>query len=299
LAGFRPVAEDGEFANLILPTDFSIEAISRGALRERDRHPHGPRLPRRVAAIKNGRLGERQRVKPGPRIRADSLWLPQGGVFDAGPFAGLIAIITFGCIYGLIFAAIFGFLYGLIGNVFKLRPVEKTGFDFTNIWARTTATLRESLRLQLILWLIFVPIFWLTLGLIQGAYMGFVTALFCDGVDDVAPFVITGRFDVATNAAYWTKAYVGMHTVEYSGLYCQRAICGDWTWMGHSGGFWIWPEFETVWEQAAEDVSAANVVRPPDATSFRQPPPFASKPRKPRALKHWTGKQSFGPALCH
>jgi hypothetical protein len=50
-----------------------------------------------------------------------------------------------------------------------------------------------------------------------------------DGVDDIATFVITGRFDVVTTAACWTKAYVGMHTVEYSGLYCRRAICGDWT----------------------------------------------------------------------
>jgi hypothetical protein len=28
-----------------------------------------------------------------------------------------------------------------------------------------------------------------------------------DGGDDIAPFVITGRFDVATNAAYRTKAF--------------------------------------------------------------------------------------------
>lgn len=85
-----------------------------------------------------------------------------------------------------------------------------------------------------------------------------------DGVDDIAPFVITGRFDVATSAASWTKAYVGMHTVEYSGLYCRRAICGDWTLMGHSGGFWIWPESEGEWEQAAEDVEIEEpVVREP------------------------------------
>jgi hypothetical protein len=38
------------------------------------------------------------------------------------------------------------------------------------------------------------------------------------GVNDIAPFLITGRFDVATGAAYWTKAYVGLHMVEYSGL---------------------------------------------------------------------------------
>jgi hypothetical protein len=66
--------------------------------------------------------------------------------------------------------------------------------------------------------------------------------------------VITGRFDVVTTAACWTKAYVGMHTVEYSGLYCRRAICGDWTLIGHSGGFWIWPESEAEWGHAAGDM---------------------------------------------
>jgi hypothetical protein len=84
-----------------------------------------------------------------------------------------------------------------------------------------------------------------------------------DGLDDIAPFVITGRFDVATSSARWTKAYVGMHNVEYSGLYCPRAICGDWTLAGHSGGFWIWPESDTTWEQAAED---AEVEDPPVKT---------------------------------
>jgi hypothetical protein len=89
-----------------------------------------------------------------------------------------------------------------------------------------------------------------------------------DGADDIAPFVITGRFDMATNAAYWTKAYIGMHTVEYSGLYCRRAICGDWTLMGHSGGFWIWPESETEWEQAAEDVEIEEPVLTERAASL-------------------------------
>lgn len=81
-----------------------------------------------------------------------------------------------------------------------------------------------------------------------------------DGVDDVAPFVITGQFDLATSVASWTKAYVGMHKVEYSGLYCRRAICGDWTLMSHSGGFWIWPESETDWEQVAEGVEIEEPV---------------------------------------
>jgi hypothetical protein len=62
-----------------------------------------------------------------------------------------------------------------------------------------------------------------------------------EGVDDVAPFVISGGFDFGMSVATWTKAYVGMHTVEYAGVYCQRAICGDWTLFPFTGGFWIWP----------------------------------------------------------
>jgi hypothetical protein len=47
-----------------------------------------------------------------------------------------------------------------------------------------------------------------------------------EGVDDIALFAIDGGFDCATSPANWIKAYVGMHRVEYSGVYCQRAICG-------------------------------------------------------------------------
>lgn len=73
-----------------------------------------------------------------------------------------------------------------------------------------------------------------------------------EGIDDIAPFAIEGRFDTVMNAACWTKAYVGMHSVEYSGLYCQRLICGDWTLAGATGGFWIWPSRldQSVEEQA-------------------------------------------------
>jgi hypothetical protein len=81
-----------------------------------------------------------------------------------------------------------------------------------------------------------------------------------EGVDDIRPFVITGRFDVATSAAHWTKAYVGMHTVEYAGLYCRRAICGDWKLWGLSGGFWIWPESESDSQQTDEDVEVNEPV---------------------------------------
>jgi hypothetical protein len=62
-----------------------------------------------------------------------------------------------------------------------------------------------------------------------------------EGVDDVGAFVIAGRFHHITSEANWSKAYAGRHTVEYSGVYCQRSICGDWTLRGITGGFWIWP----------------------------------------------------------
>jgi hypothetical protein len=62
-----------------------------------------------------------------------------------------------------------------------------------------------------------------------------------EGVDDIAPFLIDGSFDGSTREVKWAKAYVGMHTVEYSGIHSERAICGNWTLMGLIGGFWIWP----------------------------------------------------------
>jgi ABC-type taurine transport system substrate-binding protein len=62
-----------------------------------------------------------------------------------------------------------------------------------------------------------------------------------DGIDDIAPFIITGHFDCATSQARWLKAYRGMHTVQYTGAYCPPSICGDWILGDIAGGFWIWP----------------------------------------------------------
>jgi hypothetical protein len=78
-----------------------------------------------------------------------------------------------------------------------------------------------------------------------------------EGADDIARFAIDGRFDCEASTATWTKAYVSMHTVEYSGIYCQRTICGDWYLGGATGGFWIWPhslaESEFAGEQETVD----------------------------------------------
>jgi hypothetical protein len=62
-----------------------------------------------------------------------------------------------------------------------------------------------------------------------------------DGFDDIGPFTIDGVFEFGSNKASWTKSYIGRHSVEYSGLYDGRSICGNWTLVMGSGGFWIWP----------------------------------------------------------
>src|SRR5215813_8610926 len=58
-----------------------------------------------------------------------------------------------------------------------------------------------------------------------------------EGIDDVAPFAISGIFDCDTRQAIWAKSYIGMHRVEYSGVYDQRAIAGNWTLRINTGGF--------------------------------------------------------------
>jgi hypothetical protein len=83
-----------------------------------------------------------------------------------------------------------------------------------------------------------------------------------EGVDDIAPFVIDGLFNGATSEASWTKAYVGMHSVEYSGIYCQRQICGNWTLFRHTGGFWIWPEVFEESEKAGAQTELEQPMEP-------------------------------------
>src|SRR5215471_16833122 len=77
-----------------------------------------------------------------------------------------------------------------------------------------------------------------------------------EGIDDIAEFIITGFFDIKTNQASWAKAYIGMHSVEYRGLYDGRSICGDWSLIVGSGAFWIWPSglHERVTESIEEEL---------------------------------------------
>lgn len=83
-----------------------------------------------------------------------------------------------------------------------------------------------------------------------------------EGSDDIGPFAIDGFFNGAVSQASWTKAYIGMHTVNYSGIYSGRAICGNWTLSGGSGGFWIWPEGMEQFEEALLSEELAEPVQP-------------------------------------
>ena len=84
-----------------------------------------------------------------------------------------------------------------------------------------------------------------------------------EGIDDIAPFTINGFLDAAANQAYWKKSYIGMHSVEYYGLYDGRLISGNWTLRGLSGSFRIWPsaveDEETVYEQIEEPTEVVLV----------------------------------------
>src|SRR5215813_13107915 len=79
-----------------------------------------------------------------------------------------------------------------------------------------------------------------------------------DGIDDVAPFKIHGLFHRGANQAAWTKSYIGLHKVEYSGLYDGRSICGNWNIGRSSGGFWIWPSAlsEGEWVTASVEIES-------------------------------------------
>ncbi len=77
-----------------------------------------------------------------------------------------------------------------------------------------------------------------------------------DGIDDIARFVVTGRYDLDKKECYLTKQYIGRHSVFYKGFIDLRRIWGLWSiedWQG--GGFVIWPKGygEALKEEAREE----------------------------------------------
>jgi len=80
-----------------------------------------------------------------------------------------------------------------------------------------------------------------------------------DGVDDVGDFLVHGVFEPNTLKATWTKAYVGMHSVEYRGIYDHKRITGSWRLAFTTGEFQIWPGAS---EQGEQETAYADVEDP-------------------------------------
>lgn len=74
----------------------------------------------------------------------------------------------------------------------------------------------------------------LHLKFLEGNLSGF-------GDDDVGPFVIKGKYDAESLEVYWTKTYLGRHSVYYKGFGEPARIWGTWELRGLTGGFKIWP----------------------------------------------------------
>jgi hypothetical protein len=65
-----------------------------------------------------------------------------------------------------------------------------------------------------------------------------------DGRDWVGAFHIKGRYEVASGKCWWTKQYVGRHSIHYQGYNEGKGIWGKWEWPNSQpwhGGFYIWP----------------------------------------------------------
>jgi hypothetical protein len=94
------------------------------------------------------------------------------------------------------------------------------------------------------------------------------------GNDDIAPFVISGRYDAANGECYWTKIYPGSHDVFYRGFRDGKGIWGTWEIrLDSRGGFHIWPRARGEGDAASEPAGRAEpadvAVHEADVTSRR------------------------------
>jgi hypothetical protein len=82
-----------------------------------------------------------------------------------------------------------------------------------------------------------------------------------DGRDWVGAFLFRGRYEVETGKCWWTKQYIGKHSIAYQGFNEGRGIWGTWESLTSSawrGGFHIWPV-------AMGDPSGATLAEEADA----------------------------------
>lgn len=96
--------------------------------------------------------------------------------------------------------------------------------------------------------------------------------VFGDGIDDIARFVISGKYDLNTNECYWTKQYIEKHSVFYKGFIEEKRIWGIWSieeW--NKGGFLVWPKkygdmtrlYDSEKKEIEETNPAANISHQP------------------------------------
>jgi hypothetical protein len=103
-----------------------------------------------------------------------------------------------------------------------------------------------------------------------------------EGRDYVGSFVLNGSYAVGDGRCYWTKTYLGLHDVLYSGFNEGKGIWGGWeipagpsSSMRLHGGFHIWPEGmpdpsgESLVEQADLPVEQGIEIAEPVAPVLR------------------------------
>jgi hypothetical protein len=86
------------------------------------------------------------------------------------------------------------------------------------------------------------------------------------GCDNIGTFLIKGRYDPDTKECFFTKSYLGAHSVYYKGCRESKGIWGTWE-IGAfaSGGFHIWPrksgtgKTETLEEEFTQPVEAIGM----------------------------------------
>src|ERR1700757_3435715 len=62
-----------------------------------------------------------------------------------------------------------------------------------------------------------------------------------DGLDGIGQFTIKGAYDAQARECYWTKTYIGAHSVYYRGFREGNGIWGRWEINSFAhGGFHIW-----------------------------------------------------------
>ena len=82
-----------------------------------------------------------------------------------------------------------------------------------------------------------------------------------EGKDDIGHFVIRGQYDLPTRECWWSKGYVGLHEVHYSGLRVGKAIQGTWSVAKLTGLFRIWP----LGHGGDDETAAKSNAKPADA----------------------------------